>query len=99
VVWRKARDIYLIHQRRQNHAPDILPQVLLELQVAFPIEKQVARESREILCESLVERILGDGFEPSGAEISIYATSGWGKYTYVDAASTTASKWPLYFSW
>jgi hypothetical protein len=89
-LWREGRDTYLIHQRRQNHAPDILPQVLLELQVSLPIKKQVARESREILCESLVERILGDGFEPPGAEISIYTRSEWGKYTYVDAASTTA---------
>jgi hypothetical protein len=48
----------------QYDLPDVTPEVCLELETTFAIEKQVLRESCPILAKTLIERILAHRFEP-----------------------------------
>src|SRR5882762_1069761 len=55
---------HLIQKRRQNHLPDIHPQVRLKLQAPLTITQQIPRQPRPILFELFIHGVLAHGFEP-----------------------------------
>lgn len=54
----------LLHDRRQDNLANVHPEVRLELERALRVEEQVARESRKVVAEALVERVVAHGLEP-----------------------------------
>jgi len=58
------REQHLTSQPWQNHLPNILPQIWLELQAPLAIKQQIPRQPRPILPESFICGVLAHPFEP-----------------------------------
>jgi hypothetical protein len=55
----------LVNECRQDHFPEVHPELRFVLQTAFAVEKQIPGQASPVLAETNVERVLAHSIEPS----------------------------------